>query len=237
MSSTRARSATRDADGRRAGQDATAEEAGARNHRGRRGDLPPQRIRGHLGAGRRRCGRDPEGKPVLLHRLQGGPALPRLLEVHEDAGGDPRVDRRDGRARRWSGSPPTSGAMSSTTWATRPRWPSTTTTSDSYRPTARPTSASIAGSTRSSWRPSSARRRRPARWRRTADPRVLAYCMFGTMNWTYTWFRPGGRVSVAELADMVAEFTVNGLRNHSDGKGAAGPRRARARRTRARALI
>jgi AcrR family transcriptional regulator len=66
----------------------------------------------------------------------------------------------------------------------------------------------------------------------SADPRVLAYCMFGTMNWTYTWYRPGGRVSVAELADMIAEFTVNGLRNHSDGKGAASPRRTRTRRTR-----
>jgi AcrR family transcriptional regulator len=47
----------------------------------------------------------------------------------------------------------------------------------------------------------------------TADPRALAYCMFGTMNWTYTWYRPNGRMSVAELCDTIAQFAVNGLRS------------------------
>jgi AcrR family transcriptional regulator len=49
-----------------------------------------------------------------------------------------------------------------------------------------------------------------------ADPRVLSYCMFGTMNWTYTWYRPDGRVSVAQLCDMIADYTVNGLRKRAD---------------------
>jgi TetR/AcrR family transcriptional regulator, cholesterol catabolism regulator len=64
----------------------------------------------------------------------------------------------------------------------------------------------------------------------TADARVLSYCMFGTMNWTYTWYKSDGRISVDELADMVAEFTVNGLRNHSNGQRAANDRRPRTRR-------
>ncbi len=61
-----------------------------------------------------------------------------------------------------------------------------------------------------------------------ADPRVLAYCMFGTMNWTYTWYRPNGRVSVAELCDMIAQFTVNGLRTQAQAqsKAARAARRA-----------
>jgi TetR/AcrR family transcriptional regulator, cholesterol catabolism regulator len=63
-----------------------------------------------------------------------------------------------------------------------------------------------------------------------ADPRVLSYCMFGTMNWTYTWYKPGGRVSVSELADMIAQFTVNGLRNHSDLHGTNSSRKPAARR-------
>jgi len=70
-----------------------------------------------------------------------------------------------------------------------------------------------------------------------ADPRVLAYCMFGTMNWTYTWYRPNGRMSVAELCDMIAEFAVNGLRNHRESpvtspRGDGGRRASDAKRKR-----
>jgi TetR/AcrR family transcriptional regulator, cholesterol catabolism regulator len=65
---------------------------------------------------------------------------------------------------------------------------------------------------------------------RNADPRVLAYCMFGTMNWTYTWYRPGGRVSVAELADMVSDFTVRGL-SLPPGASANGDERQPRKRT------
>jgi YD repeat-containing protein len=64
------------------------------------------------------------------------------------------------------------------------------------------------------------------------DPRVLAYCMFGTMNWTYTWYRPGGRVSIAKLADMVAEFAVNGLHQPpANGGPPVGRRAPRKRRS------
>jgi TetR/AcrR family transcriptional regulator, cholesterol catabolism regulator len=64
-----------------------------------------------------------------------------------------------------------------------------------------------------------------------ADPRVLSYCMFGTMNWTYTWYRPNGRVSVAELCDMIADYAVNGLRGHGPSAPASKPRPADKRRT------
>jgi TetR/AcrR family transcriptional regulator, cholesterol catabolism regulator len=59
-----------------------------------------------------------------------------------------------------------------------------------------------------------------------ADPRVMAYCMFGTMNWTYTWYRPSGRVSIPRLADMIAEFVGSGLRAAEFNGGAAPGRRA-----------
>jgi len=60
----------------------------------------------------------------------------------------------------------------------------------------------------------------------TADPRVMAYCMFGTMNWTYTWYRPNGRVSIPRLADMIAEFVGSGLQAAQSNGGAAPKRRA-----------
>ena len=63
-----------------------------------------------------------------------------------------------------------------------------------------------------------------------ADPRVMAYCMFGTMNWTYTWYRPGGRVSIPRLADMIAEFVGSGLQAAQSNGGAA-PKRRAARKT------
>ncbi len=65
-----------------------------------------------------------------------------------------------------------------------------------------------------------------------ADARVLAYCMFGTMNWTYTWYRPGGRVSIPKLADMVADFAVKGLADQPPSNGGPPERRAPARKPR-----
>jgi AcrR family transcriptional regulator len=68
-----------------------------------------------------------------------------------------------------------------------------------------------------------------------ADPRVLSYCMFGTMNWTYTWYRPDGRVSVSQLCDMIADYAVNGLREHAiaiGSKSDGAPAKRRTPRTR-----
>jgi AcrR family transcriptional regulator len=58
------------------------------------------------------------------------------------------------------------------------------------------------------------------------DTRVLTYCMFGTMNWTFTWYRPGGRLSVNEVADMIAEFVIDGLRRRPDPHETSNGRRA-----------
>lgn len=39
----------------------------------------------------------------------------------------------------------------------------------------------------------------------------LTMLFFGMINWTHTWFRPEGRVSAAELADMAVNLMLNGL--------------------------
>jgi AcrR family transcriptional regulator len=44
------------------------------------------------------------------------------------------------------------------------------------------------------------------------DPAVLSYCLFGTLNSVYTWYRPGGKVSAAQLADTLARFVLAGVR-------------------------
>jgi AcrR family transcriptional regulator len=47
---------------------------------------------------------------------------------------------------------------------------------------------------------------------RSADPKLLANCVFATIMWIYRWYRPGGGVSVDELAETCARFTRYGLR-------------------------
>ncbi len=34
---------------------------------------------------------------------------------------------------------------------------------------------------------------------------------FGMINWTHTWFRPGGRIEPEQLADLAVELMLNGL--------------------------
>jgi AcrR family transcriptional regulator len=43
------------------------------------------------------------------------------------------------------------------------------------------------------------------------DPTLAAYALFGMMNWIYTWYRPGGRVSIDELADRFSDLFLHGL--------------------------
>ena len=45
----------------------------------------------------------------------------------------------------------------------------------------------------------------------SADPRVLANCVFAVIIWCYRWYRPGGRVKRGELARLLADFAVGGL--------------------------
>jgi AcrR family transcriptional regulator len=46
-----------------------------------------------------------------------------------------------------------------------------------------------------------------------ANPMVLPLSMlfFGMINWTHTWFRPGGAVTPEQLADLAVEMALNGL--------------------------
>jgi TetR/AcrR family transcriptional regulator, cholesterol catabolism regulator len=43
------------------------------------------------------------------------------------------------------------------------------------------------------------------------DARVLTNCLFGTVIWTYRWYRPNGRVSRERIADLCARFALNGV--------------------------
>jgi AcrR family transcriptional regulator len=44
------------------------------------------------------------------------------------------------------------------------------------------------------------------------QPSVAAYALFGMMNWTYTWYRPEGRLSPDALADVFADLFLGGVR-------------------------
>jgi TetR/AcrR family transcriptional regulator, cholesterol catabolism regulator len=46
----------------------------------------------------------------------------------------------------------------------------------------------------------------------TTNERVATKTAFATIAWMYTWYKPGGGVSGAELGDFCADFVVNGLR-------------------------
>ena len=39
----------------------------------------------------------------------------------------------------------------------------------------------------------------------------LAMLFFGMINWTHTWFRPGGKTRPEELADLAFDLMLNGL--------------------------
>ena len=43
------------------------------------------------------------------------------------------------------------------------------------------------------------------------DARVLTNCLFGTVIWTYRWYRPNGKISRERIADLCADFALNGI--------------------------
>lgn len=51
----------------------------------------------------------------------------------------------------------------------------------------------------------------PARLARAADARVHAMLVYGMINWTFTWYKPGGPVSPAALADRIFGMAMHGL--------------------------
>jgi TetR/AcrR family transcriptional regulator, cholesterol catabolism regulator len=45
----------------------------------------------------------------------------------------------------------------------------------------------------------------------TSDSRVAVFGMLGTMNWTYAWYEPHGRLSAAEVRDILVRLALNGV--------------------------
>ncbi|MEQ8347726.1 MAG: TetR/AcrR family transcriptional regulator [Sneathiellaceae bacterium] len=44
------------------------------------------------------------------------------------------------------------------------------------------------------------------------DPKIAEFFLIGAMNWLPRWYRPGGRYSSAELAEIFLGLTLDGLR-------------------------
>jgi AcrR family transcriptional regulator len=59
------------------------------------------------------------------------------------------------------------------------------------------------------------------------DARLAAYSALGMANWVYTWYKPSGKTSPEELAELISEMIVGGLR--AAGNGTAPKPRARKR--------
>jgi AcrR family transcriptional regulator len=45
------------------------------------------------------------------------------------------------------------------------------------------------------------------------DTKLLAFALFGAVNWIPRWFSPEGRASSQQIADVFAEFFIRGLGN------------------------
>lgn len=63
---------------------------------------------------------------------------------------------------------------------------------------------------------------------RPVDPTVAAFALLGMVNWTYRWFRPGGRLDEEALAESMTGFYLSGLLRAPVAE--ARPQRARGRR-------
>lgn len=55
-----------------------------------------------------------------------------------------------------------------------------------------------------------------------ADVRVTAFCLLGTCNWSYHWYRPSKDLPPEELADQCWAFALSGLKGGSNQKGENG---------------
>src|SRR5712691_2043571 len=49
------------------------------------------------------------------------------------------------------------------------------------------------------------------------DPKLLAFALFGAVNWIPRWFNPDGPSTSQEIADLFADFLIAGLRNPTLG--------------------
>jgi len=44
------------------------------------------------------------------------------------------------------------------------------------------------------------------------DEKVLSYSLLGSVNWVYTWYNPEGRLNPEEIAEIISEHLMNGIR-------------------------
>ena len=51
----------------------------------------------------------------------------------------------------------------------------------------------------------------------SSDEMTTTFALLGVQNWSITWYRPGGRYSPGELADLYADLFLEGLRPRTDG--------------------
>ncbi|HVM36183.1 MAG TPA: TetR/AcrR family transcriptional regulator [Actinomycetota bacterium] len=54
-------------------------------------------------------------------------------------------------------------------------------------------------------------------FRADADPRLAVLLVLSAANWTYEWYRPGGRLTPAEVGERFAALIVDGLRAQTKG--------------------
>jgi AcrR family transcriptional regulator len=52
----------------------------------------------------------------------------------------------------------------------------------------------------------------PARLASAPDARVHAMLVYGMLNWTFTWYKPGGPIRPEALAERIYEMAMHGLR-------------------------
>jgi TetR/AcrR family transcriptional regulator len=48
---------------------------------------------------------------------------------------------------------------------------------------------------------------------RRSDPKLLAFALFGAVNWIPRWFNPEGAASSQAIGDLFADFFIAGLRS------------------------
>ena len=51
----------------------------------------------------------------------------------------------------------------------------------------------------------------PARFGERTSASAHAMLIYGMLNWTYTWYRPSGRLSLDALADQATELCLHGI--------------------------
>jgi AcrR family transcriptional regulator len=50
----------------------------------------------------------------------------------------------------------------------------------------------------------------------TSRAKVLTMCVFGMINWTFTWLRPGGQITYGQFAETVVGMLESGLNGGAD---------------------